>query len=163
MPYVPASGQYDVNLMVPGCQDFQDCDLRTSVDIAVFPGGNQQPWVTTVSQRNQRDSVTNIYNDIPSSRFDLFNALGGSTNLFSSGAFVNSVVQHRSGILFPAGGFSLTSGTALGAPNIVAFGGVLLIGNRLYVGGRFTDTTIGSTNGATCRSLCAEAPCMLRI
>ena len=255
MPYVSASGQYDINLMVPGCQDFQDCDFRTSVDVTVFPGGNQQPWVTNISQRNQQDSVLNIYSGIvvPSSPsfvatitmalaktpegsgsggnyrlvadrvqlllrspdingtsangsggagsktgfgflewplsvssvpsnstgifpnttqtsldiagFDLFNALGGSTDLLSSGAFVNSVVQHPSGTLFLAGGFSLTSGTAPGASNIVAFGGgalhtlsnnglngnvsaLLLIGNRLYVGGRFTDTTTGSTNGA---------------
>jgi hypothetical protein len=97
--------------------------------------------------------------------FDLFNALGGSTNLLSSGAFVNSVVQHPSGTLFLAGRFSLTSGTASGASNIVAFGGgalhvlsnnglngnvsaLLLVGNRLYVGGHFTDTATGSTNGA---------------
>ena len=64
MPYVSASGQYDINLMVPGCQDFQDCHFRTSVDVTVFPGGNQKPWVTTVSQRNQQDSVINISSGI---------------------------------------------------------------------------------------------------
>jgi len=255
MPYVSASGQYDINLLVPGCDEFQDCDLRTSVDVTVFPGGDQQPWVTTVSQRNTQDTVTNIYsgvvvpsspsfvatvtmslaknpegsgsggryrivadrvqlvlrspdisgtspngsggagsktgfgflewplsaNSVPGASagilpnttqtpldiagFDLFNALGGSTNLLSSGAFVNTVVQHPSGTLFLAGRFSLTSGTASGASNIVAFGGgalhvlsnnglngnvstLLLVGDRLYVGGHFTDTTTGSTNGA---------------
>lgn len=255
MPYVSASGQYDINLLVPGCDEFQDCDLRTSVKITVFPGGGQQPWVTTVSQRNTQDSVTNIYSGVvvPSSPsfvatitmsladnpegsgsngqyrivadrvqlllkspdiegtspngsggagsktgfgflewplsvtslpstssgilpnttqtpldiagFDLFNALGGSTSLLSSGAFVNSAVQHPSGTLFLAGRFNLTSGTASGASNIVGFGGgafhvlsndglngnvsaLLLIGNRLYVGGYFTDTATGSTNGA---------------
>ena len=96
--------------------------------------------------------------------FDLFNALGGSTNL-SSGAFVNDVVQHTSGTLFLAGQFSLASGAASGASNIVAFGGgalhvlsnnglngnvsaLLLVGNQLYVGGHFTDTSTGSTDGA---------------
>ena len=254
MPYVSASGQYDINFLVPGCDEFQDCDLRTSVDVTVFPGGNLDPWVTTVSQRNTQDSVTNIYSGVivPSSPsfvatitmalakspegsgsggnyrivadrvqlvlkspdingtvangggagsktgfgllewplsansarntsvgilpnttqtpldiagFDLFNALGGSTNLLSSGAFVDSVVQHPSGTLFLAGRFTLTSGTASGASNIVAFGGgalhtlsnnglngnvsaLLLVGNRLYVGGRFTDTATGSTNSA---------------
>ena len=255
MPYVSASGQYDINLLVPGCDDFQDCDLRTSVKVTVFPGGDQQPWVTTISQRNTQDSVTNIYSgvvvpsspsfvatitmsladnpegsgsngqyrivadrvqlllkspdiqgtspngsggagsktgfgflewplsvtSIPSTSagilpnttqtlldiagFDLFNALGGSTSLLSSGAFVNDAVQHPSGTLFLAGRFSLTSGTASGASNVVAFGGgalhalsnnglngnvsaLLLVGNRLYVGGQFTDTTTGSTNGA---------------
>jgi len=255
MPYVSASGQYDVNLLVPGCEEFMDCDLRTSVQITVFPGGSQQPWVTTVSQRNTQDSVTNIYSGVvvPSSPsfvatitmslagnpegsgsngryrivadrvqlllkspdiggtspngsggagsktgfgflewplsvtslpstsagilpnttqtpldiagLDLFNALGGSTTLLTSGAFVNSVAQHPSGTLFLAGRFHLTSGTASGASNVVAFGGgalhalsnnglngnvsaLLLVGNRLYVGGQFTDTTTGSTNGA---------------
>ena len=254
MPYVSASGQYDINLLVPGCDEFMDCDLRTSVEVTVFPGGGQQPWVTTVSQRNTQDSVTNIYSGVvvPSSPsfvatitmslaanpegsgsngqyrivadrvqlllkspdiggtspngsggagsktgfgflewplsitslptstgilpnttqtpldiagFDLFNALGGSTALLSSGAFVNSVAQHPTGTLFLAGRFSLTSGTASGASNVVAFGGgalhalsnnglngnisaLLLVGNRLYVGGEFTDTATGSTNGA---------------
>lgn len=255
MPYVSASGQYNISLLVPGCDEFQDCDLRTSVDVTVFPGGTQQPWVTTVSQRNRQDSVTNIYsgvivpsspsfvttvvmslarspegsgsggryrmvadrvqlvlnspdingtspnggggtgsktgfgflewpssaNSVPSSSagilpnttetpldvagFDLFNALGGSTNLLSSGAFVNDVAQHPSGTLFLAGRFTLASGTASGASNIVAFSGgalhvlsnnglngnvsaLLLVGNRLYVGGHFTDTATGSTNGA---------------
>ena len=255
MPYVSASGQYDINLLVPGCDEFMDCDLRTSVEITVFPGGGQQPWVTTVSQRNTQDSTTTIYSGVvvPSSPFfvttitmslaknpegsgsngqyrivadrvqlllktpdiagtspngsggagsktgfgflewplsitspsntsagtlsnttqtpldiagfDLFNALGGSTALLSSGAFVDSVVQHSSGALFIAGRFNLTSGTAPGASNIVGFGGgalhtlsnnglngnvsaLLLVGNRLYVGGQFTDTATGSTNGA---------------
>ena len=255
MPYVSASGQYDIDLLVPGCDEFQDCDLRTSVDITVFPGGGQEPWVTTVSQRNEQDSVTNIYSGVvvPSSpsfvvtitmalaknpegsgsngryrivadrvqlilkspdingtssngsgnagsktgfgflewplaitplpsnssgilpnttqtpldiaSFDLFNALGGYTSLLSSRAAVNSAVQHPSGTLFLAGQFNLTSGTAPGASNIVAFAGgalhvlsnnglngnvtaLLLVGNRLYVGGHFTDTATGSTNGA---------------
>lgn len=254
MPYVSASGQYDINLLVPGCDDFLDCDFRTSVKITVFPGGGQQPWVTTVSQRNTQDSVTNIYSGVvvPSSPsfvatitmsladspegsgsngqykivadrvqlllkspdiegtspngsggagsktgfgflewplsvtssqntsagilpnttqtpldiagFDLFDALGGSTSLLSSGAFISNAVQHPSGTLFLAGQFNLTSGTASGASNIVAFAGgalhtlsnnglngnvsaLLLVGNRLYVGGQFTDTTTGSTNG----------------
>jgi hypothetical protein len=255
MPYVSASGQYDIDLLIPGCDEFQDCDLRTSVDVTVFPGGGQDPWVTTVSQRNEQDSVTNIYSGVivPSSPsfvvtismalakspegsgsngqytivadrvqlilkspdingtssngsanagskngfgflewplsvtslpnnssgilpnttqtpldiagFDLFNALGGYTDLLSSKAVVNSAVQHPSGTLFLAGQFGLTSGTASGASNIVAFSGgalhvlsnnglngnvtaLLLVGSRLYVGGYFTDTATGSTNGA---------------
>ena len=69
MPYVSASGQYVVNLLVPGCTDFQDCALRTSVEITVFPGGGQNPTVTTVSQQNQNDAVQQIYSGpiVPSS------------------------------------------------------------------------------------------------
>ena len=69
MPYVSASGQYDINLLIPGCTDFQDCALRTSVKIAVFPGGGQDPTVTDVSQQNQDDVVQQIYSGpiVPSS------------------------------------------------------------------------------------------------
>ncbi|KAH8995626.1 cortical protein marker for cell polarity-domain-containing protein [Lactarius akahatsu] len=69
MPYVSASGRYDVNLLVPGCTDFQDCALRTSVEVTVFPGGGQAPTVTTISQQNQNDAVQPIYSGpvVPSS------------------------------------------------------------------------------------------------
>lgn len=69
MPYVSASGQYTVNILVPGCTDFEDCALRTSVDVTVFPGGGQSPTVTTVSQQNQNDEVQLIYSGpiVPSS------------------------------------------------------------------------------------------------
>ena len=69
MPYVSASGQYDINLLIPGCTDFQDCALRTSVKLAVFPGGGQDPTVTEVSQQNQDDAVQPIYSGpiVPSS------------------------------------------------------------------------------------------------
>ncbi|TBU29554.1 cortical protein marker for cell polarity-domain-containing protein [Dichomitus squalens] len=61
MPYVSASGEYDINLLVPGCTNFQDCPLRTSVQVTVFPGGGQNPWVTNISQQNTQDSTTLIY------------------------------------------------------------------------------------------------------
>ena len=69
MPYVSASGQYNVNLLIPGCSDFQDCALRTSVQVSVFPGGGQAPTVTVVSQQNQDDAVQQIYSGpiVPSS------------------------------------------------------------------------------------------------
>ncbi|KAI9507897.1 cortical protein marker for cell polarity-domain-containing protein [Russula earlei] len=69
MPYVSASGQYTINLLIPGCTDFQDCALRTSVQVSVFPGGGQAPTVTVVSQQNQNDVVQQIYNGpiVPSS------------------------------------------------------------------------------------------------
>jgi hypothetical protein len=68
-PYVSASGQYDVNLIIPGCSDFEDCALRTSVQIAVFPGGGAQPWVSTISQQVQSDTTTLVYSGpiVPSS------------------------------------------------------------------------------------------------
>lgn len=68
-PYVSASGQYDVNLVIPGCADFQDCALRTSVQVTVFPGGGTQPWVSTISQQVQSDTTTLVYSGpiIPSS------------------------------------------------------------------------------------------------
>ena len=56
MPYVSASGNYDINLLIPGCTEFQDCDSRTSVKVTVFPGGNLDPQVTIVSQQVQQDT-----------------------------------------------------------------------------------------------------------
>ncbi|KAI9569562.1 cortical protein marker for cell polarity-domain-containing protein [Boletus coccyginus] len=69
MPYVSASGQYVVNLVIPGCDSFQDCALRTSVQITVFPGGGSQPFVSTVSQQVQSDVVVPVYSGpiVPSS------------------------------------------------------------------------------------------------
>jgi len=69
MPYVSTSGQYNVNLLIPGCADFQDCAFRTSVQVSVFPGGGQAPTVTDVSQQNQGDVVQQIYSGpiVPSS------------------------------------------------------------------------------------------------
>ena len=69
LPYVSASGDYDVNFLVPGCTNFQDCALRTSVQVALFPGGGSAPFVTTISQQNQEDATTLIYSGpiIPSS------------------------------------------------------------------------------------------------
>lgn len=61
MPYVSASGQYDINLLVPGCTRFQDCDRRTSVRLTVFPGSGLEPQVTTVFQTNTEDATTLIY------------------------------------------------------------------------------------------------------
>ncbi|KAL5528412.1 hypothetical protein ACEPAF_7548 [Sanghuangporus sanghuang] len=61
MPYVSASGNYDVNLLVPGCINFQDCDSRTSVKVTFFPGGGLDPTVATISQRVNDDTSSLIY------------------------------------------------------------------------------------------------------
>ena len=61
MPYVSASGDYTVNMLIPGCNTFLDCGLRTSVQVTVFPGGGQSPFVQTVSQQNEQDAVVTIY------------------------------------------------------------------------------------------------------
>ena len=69
MPYVSASGQYVVNLVIPGCDNFQDCALRTSVQITMFPGGGSQPFVSTVSQQVENDIIVPVYSGpiVPSS------------------------------------------------------------------------------------------------
>lgn len=69
MPYVSASGDYTVNLLVPGCTDLQDCALRTSVNVTVFPGNGLDPTVTTVPQTNTQDASIPIYTGpiVPSS------------------------------------------------------------------------------------------------
>lgn len=257
MPYVSASGQYDINLLVPGCLNFQDCPLRTSVKVTVFPGGGQEPWVTTVSQQNRDDTSVLIYSGpvVPSSPnfvatvsmtladspagtgqggnyelvadrvqlilksanvtgtgsasngtngtqgalsgfgflewplgsaitadattilpnntetaldvigFDLFNALGGITTLTStSTSVITAVAHHPSGAIFLGGNFTLASGTASSAANIIVFHNgalsgltdaglngpvtsLVLDGDKLFIGGSFTDTVIASTQG----------------
>ncbi|KAH9935400.1 cortical protein marker for cell polarity-domain-containing protein [Fomitopsis serialis] len=258
MPYVSASGTYDVYMIVPGCTDFQDCPLRTSVAVTVFPGSGYQPWVSTIAQTNTDDQSTLIYSGpvVPSSPdfemtiemtladsptgsgengqyelvagsvelvltsanitanttgsgsgtssasansfgffewplsssaasstvsaqvavptssetsldrigVDLLSALGGATSLTSKAPVVSAVVQHSSGAVFIGGTFTLTSGSASGASNIVAYkNGALAAlsqnglngpvtslavdGDTLFVGGSFTDTSSAS-NGA---------------
>ncbi|GLB37220.1 putative cortical protein marker for cell polarity [Lyophyllum shimeji] len=61
IPYVSASGNYDINLLVPGCTNLQDCAARTTVKITVFPGEGLQPWVSTISQQNTADATILIY------------------------------------------------------------------------------------------------------
>ncbi|KAI0070360.1 hypothetical protein K474DRAFT_1608840 [Panus rudis PR-1116 ss-1] len=257
MPYVSASGDYDINLLVPGCTDFQDCNLRTSVKVTVFPGDGLNPVIKTVSQRNTDNAVVNIYSGpvvpstptfvatitmaladnpegdgqngkyeivadrvqlvlknanvtadaangasnstvgggthgfgffewplsasslsssngaLPNSSitaldaagFDLLNALGGTSSVLSTSAVVSAVAHHSSGTIYLAGNFKLSSGSANGASNIVAFkngalstlpdnglngpvSSLIVQDDQLFVGGQFTDTTSGSTSGA---------------
>lgn len=247
MPYVSASGQYQINLLVPGCTNFQDCALRTTVKVTVFPGDQLSPFDTIVDQRNTEDQVTSIYtgpvilssqkfalpvtmeladnpegngqngkyemvadrvqliltspavngnatvNGTSSSSgtqqafgflewplsstatslsngsvtaldtvgFDLFKALGG-TSLTTSSIF--AVAHHPSGKIFLGGQFTLVSGTATGAANIVIFengkltalpqnglngavSSLVLNGDTLFVGGSFSDTANPSAGG----------------
>lgn len=263
MPYVSASGDYDVNLLVPGCTNFQDCPLRTSVQVTVFPGQGLPPSVTTVSQQGTSDTVTLIYSGpvVPSSPnfvttvemtladnptgsgqggqfelvadrvqmvlrsanisasggaagngsatggtqgtqngfgffewplsssasssvdgtqtlpnssktaldaigLDLFSAVGGNSGLASSATTaIAAVAHHPSSAVLLGGNFTLSSGTASGSANIVAFkngalAGVagnglngpvsafVLVGDQLFVGGSFRDTSAGSLQGA---------------
>ncbi|KAF6760017.1 cortical protein marker for cell polarity-domain-containing protein [Ephemerocybe angulata] len=69
IPYVSAAGNYDINLLVPGCTNFQDCAGRTSVKVVVFPGEGLPPNVMTISQRNTDDATVLIYSGpiLPSS------------------------------------------------------------------------------------------------
>ncbi|KAJ1304739.1 hypothetical protein OPQ81_005877 [Rhizoctonia solani] len=60
-PYVSASGEYEVYMMIPGCTRLQDCDARTSVKVTVSPGNGITPAVTTVSERVSDDTQALIY------------------------------------------------------------------------------------------------------
>ncbi|KAH9855213.1 cortical protein marker for cell polarity-domain-containing protein [Lenzites betulinus] len=256
MPYVSASGDYEIDLLVPGCTNFQDCPLRTSVKVTVFPGGGQQPWVTTVSQQNTADESTVIYRGpivptsptfqttvsltladspvgngqngkyeivadrvqltltsanltadgnstagtnstvasergfgflewplgaststssaaavLPTSAvtsldsvgFDLLNAVGGTTSVVanSTSPFIAAVAHHSSGAVFLGGQFTLSSGSASGASNIVVFKNgalatlpsnglngpvesLVISGDKVFVGGSFSDTAQAS-------------------
>ncbi|KAJ3820470.1 cortical protein marker for cell polarity-domain-containing protein [Lentinula raphanica] len=60
-PYVSASGDYTVNILVPGCTNFQDCAARTTVQVEIFPGNGLDPTVTNVDQTNTEDASVPIY------------------------------------------------------------------------------------------------------
>ncbi|KAH9485308.1 Squalestatin S1 biosynthesis cluster protein L1 [Psilocybe cubensis] len=60
-PYISGAGDYDVNLLIPGCTNFQDCPLRTDVKVQMFPGPGLNPIITTISQTNQDDASVLIY------------------------------------------------------------------------------------------------------
>ncbi|KAF9484449.1 hypothetical protein BDN70DRAFT_989542 [Pholiota conissans] len=68
-PYVSAAGNYDVNLLIPGCNALQDCAKRTSVQVTVFPGADLPPFITNVTQQNTEDAVQLLYSGpiLPSS------------------------------------------------------------------------------------------------
>ncbi|KAI0342055.1 hypothetical protein BDW22DRAFT_1358181 [Trametopsis cervina] len=253
MPYVSASGEYTVNVLIPGCTNLQDCDQRTSVKFTVFPGGGLPPSVSTISQQSLADAVTQIYQGpvvptspdftltvtmalaeqpagngqggqyelvadrvqlvlnsanvttastgngtsntsagvqtsfgflewpldqttstastgvLPNSSMtaldtvgvDFFNALGGSSTLQADGSFaIATVAQQSSGTIFLGGTFSISSGPAQGASNIVLWrtnqlaklagsgldapvNALELSGDEstVFVGGSFKDTT----------------------
>jgi hypothetical protein len=96
--------------------------------------------------------------------FDLFNALGGPTSLTTGASLIAAVAHHASGTIFLGGNFTLSSGTASSASNIVAFRSgalmglnnrglngpvtsLVLDGDKLYVGGSFSDTPSASAQG----------------
>jgi hypothetical protein len=59
--YISASGQYDVYIWVPGCDDMQNCDARTTVDITITPGGSLGPVTKTISQHVGDDTRILVY------------------------------------------------------------------------------------------------------
>lgn len=261
MPYVSAAGNYDINFLVPGCSNLQDCGFRTSVKVTVFPGEGLQPFVTTVSQRNQQDASLLIYSGpvLPSSPsfvltitmtvadspegtgkngkynivadriqlvlksvngstiassngtvgaqaltrngfgffewplgstavdatstltnssesaldsigVDLFNGMGATSGL-PTNVSVTTVAHHPSGAIYLGGEFSISSGSASGSANIVAYKNGSLNGlpdgglngpvssivaseSLIFVGGSFNNTASGSPQ-ATLRGLAA--------
>lgn len=60
-PYVSASGEYEVYLMIPGCTNLQDCSARTSLKVTVYPGNGIAPAVTTISEQVTDDTSQLIY------------------------------------------------------------------------------------------------------
>lgn len=60
-PYVAASGNYSVSIVVPGCQQMGDCGQRTDVDIEVFPFLNSLGWTSTISQQVDQDTTQLVY------------------------------------------------------------------------------------------------------
>jgi len=59
--YTSASGQYDVYMWVPGCDNMQNCNARTTVDVTITPGGSLSPVTKTISQRVNDDTRILVY------------------------------------------------------------------------------------------------------
>lgn len=247
MPYVSAFGDYEVNMLIPGCTRLANCDSRTSVKVTVFPGNGIDPVIKTISQKNTDDATALIYRGpiLPSTpdfvttitmtladnpegkgkngKYELIadrialdlktpassngdggnglptgsgsrNALGflewpfnhpvhdatkvlpNATetsadsigfSIFQAGgsSTVRTVAHHSDGTIFVGGSFSIASGDASGAKNIVTFkngkvsklGGdgldgtinaMLIEGSSLYVAGTFRDTASKSNGGS---------------
>ncbi|KAH7108308.1 cortical protein marker for cell polarity-domain-containing protein [Auriculariales sp. MPI-PUGE-AT-0066] len=54
-------GNYDVFLLVPGCNNMQDCGGRTSVKVTTSPGGGLADHDETVSQTNTDNARLKVY------------------------------------------------------------------------------------------------------
>ncbi|KAE9388872.1 hypothetical protein BT96DRAFT_1003780 [Gymnopus androsaceus JB14] len=69
IPYVSASGNYDIFMVIPGCTNMQDCASRTLVKVTLFPGNGLNPSVMTVDQTNTDNASISIYSGpiLPSS------------------------------------------------------------------------------------------------
>ncbi|KAI0305506.1 cortical protein marker for cell polarity-domain-containing protein [Multifurca ochricompacta] len=130
MPYVSASGQYNVNILVPGCTDFQDCALRTSVKVTVFPGGGQAPRGPVVpSSPDFVTTITMTLADNPAGKGQngKYRLLADRVQLILTSANATSVVANGNGTTgngkaafgFMEWPLSLSSGanTATGLPN----------------------------------------------
>lgn len=250
-PFISAFGDYDVNLLVPGCANLQDCSARTTAKITISLEEGVPPQVTTVSQQNTEDAAITVYsgtisssssNFVPTITMTLADAPVGSgqngqfnlvadrvqlilktpnpgesaesprgrrgskmgfgffewpsatagtsinatsivpissttslddigigffegirkenTSSFASETVITAVAHHPSGLIFLGGNFALSSGSASGGANIIAFNGslrnlagnglngpvtsLLLDGNLLFVGGGFTGTLSSS-------------------
>ncbi|KAF9232806.1 cortical protein marker for cell polarity-domain-containing protein [Melanogaster broomeanus] len=160
MPYVSASGQYNVNLIIPGCDDCQDCALRTSVRVTVFPGDGSQPYVSTVSQQVQNDAMVLVYSgpivQSPTSASTLPPPPPATAPAVLTGVFwSNSSSSHEVAIIggnfsFPASSSAVSQAVAIYDPvasSVTALAGAQVYGvvralyvdteSHLYVGGEF--------------------------
>ncbi|KAL1412855.1 hypothetical protein Q8F55_000604 [Vanrija albida] len=69
--WVGSTGYYDMFLVVPGCAQIGDCAGRTTVDVTVF-AQDGVPFVTTVDQNVQEDSLLRIYSGLVDASTDAF-------------------------------------------------------------------------------------------
>ncbi|KAJ1980989.1 hypothetical protein H4R35_000905 [Dimargaris xerosporica] len=60
-PYVTESGYYEAVARMPGCQQLNDCNMRTSVDFHLNLNANDDTHVVTVSQIQLSDDDVTLY------------------------------------------------------------------------------------------------------
>ena len=152
--------------------------VLTSVDFMVsnassnaFPGFQRGfgffEWPRSlVSSNDSLDASQMLPNSsltpLDSISVEMSNGIGNLTQL--NGSNITAVAHHPSGLIFLAGTFQLSSGSASGALNIVMYRdgelvsiadnglngpvfALLVDQNRLYVGGAFYDTAAATTSG----------------
>ncbi|TFK75289.1 hypothetical protein BDN72DRAFT_885763 [Pluteus cervinus] len=120
MPYVSAAGQYNINLLVPGCTNFQDCDQRTSVQVTVFPGNGISPWSRPVTQTNTEDASTLIYSGpiLPSSPDFVTTITMTLADNAANGPGPFEIVADRVQLILTSADVGSTSSSSSGAANV---------------------------------------------
>jgi len=166
-----SSGRYEIVAdrvqLVLKSVDFMGSNNSSNALQGIQNGFGFFEWPRSLaSDSNSRDVSQMLPNSsltpLDSISIEMSNSIGNLIQL--NGSDIRAVAHHPSGLIFLAGTFQLSSGSASGASNIVMYrdgrlvsiannglngpvSALLIDQNRLYVGGAFQDTADASTGG----------------